>query len=126
LQQPFTNRKEADMYTKNYREIPMEETGVEGLTARWVITASQGAENFSMRLLELKPLASTPMHQHNSEHEIFVLVGRGEVVTEEGSYPVREGSVIYVGPNETHCFRNTGADILRFVDAVMFPAKIAK
>jgi len=114
------------MYTKNYREIPMEETGVEGLTARWVITASQGAENFSMRLLELKPLASTPMHQHNSEHEIFVLVGRGEVETEEGTFPIKEGSVIYVGPNETHCFRNTGADVLRFVDAVMFPSKVAK
>lgn len=114
------------MYTKNYREIPVEETGVEGLTARWVITASQGAENFSMRLLELKPLATTPMHQHSSEHEIFVLVGRGEVVTDEGASPVKEGSVIYVSPNEVHCFRNTGADILRFVDVVMFPSKIAK
>jgi len=114
------------MYTKNYREVPVEETGVEGLTARWVITASQGAENFSMRLLELAPLKSTPKHQHNSEHEIFVLVGRGEVETEEGTFPIKEGSVIYVSPNETHCFRNTGADILRMIDAVMFPSKIAK
>lgn len=114
------------MYTKNYREIPMEETGVEGLTARWVITASQGAENFSMRLLELMPLASTPMHQHNSEHEIFVLVGRGEVETADGVFPIKEGSVIYVVPTETHCFRNTGADVLRFVDVVMFPSKINK
>jgi len=114
------------MYTRNYREIPVEETGVEGLTARWVITASQGAENFSMRLLELAPLKSTPKHQHNSEHEIFVLVGRGEVETEEGNFPIREGSVIYVAPNETHRFINTGADILRFIDSVMFPSKISK
>jgi len=114
------------MYTKNYREIPAEETGVEGLTARWVITASQGAENFSMRLLELAPLKSTPTHQHHSEHEIFVLVGRGEVVTEEGTYPIREGSVIYIAPNEVHRFNNTGADILRFVDSVMFPSKLNK
>jgi len=114
------------MYTKNYREIAPEETGVEGLTARWVITASQGAENFSMRLLELAPLKSTPMHSHNSEHEIFVLVGRGEVVTDEGSFPIKEGSVIYVSSNEVHCFNNTGADVLRFIDAVMFPSKVAK
>jgi quercetin dioxygenase-like cupin family protein len=114
------------MYIKNYRELSVEQTGVEGLTARWAITASQGAQNFSMRLLELAPLKSTPMHQHESEHEIFVLVGRGEVVTDEGSHPIREGSVIYIAPNETHRFNNTGADILRFIDAVMYPSKIHK
>ena len=114
------------MYTKNYREMPEEETGVDGLTARWVITASQGAENFSMRVLELASLKSTPMHQHDSEHEIFVLVGRGEVVTDEGTYPIREGSVVYVSPNETHKFVNTGASSLRFIDTVMFPSKIEK
>lgn len=114
------------MYTKNYREIPVEETGVEGLTARWVITDKQGAENFSMRLLELESLKSTPIHKHESEHEIFVLVGRGEVVTDEGTLPIREGSVVYVSPNETHKFVNTGASSLRFIDTVMFPSKIAK
>jgi len=114
------------MYIKNYRELPIESTGVEGLTARWAINASQGATNFSMRLLELAPLKSTPMHQHDSEHEIFVLVGRGEVETEDDAYPIREGSVIYISPNEIHKFNNTGADILRFVDAVMFPSRIPK
>jgi len=114
------------MYIKNYREIPAEATGVEGLTARWGINKEQGASNFSMRLLELAPLKSTPMHQHNSEHEIFVLVGKGNVETEDKTYPVREGSVIYIAPNEAHRFNNTGASILRMVDAVMFPSKIAK
>lgn len=114
------------MYIKNYRELPVEQTGVEGLTARWAITATQGAQNFSMRLLELAPLKSTPMHQHESEHEIYVLVGRGEVVTEEGSHPIREGTVLYIAPNEVHHFNNTGADILRFIDAVMYPARIPK
>jgi quercetin dioxygenase-like cupin family protein len=66
------------------------------------------------------------MHKHESEHEIFVLVGRGEVVTEGVSHPIREGSVIYIAPNETHFFNNTGADILRFLDAVMYPSKIHK
>lgn len=114
------------MYIKNYREIQPEPTGVDGLTVRWGITASQGATNFSMRLLELEPLKSTPMHQHDSEHEIFVLVGKGEVETEDNVYPIHEGSIIYVSPNEVHRFNNTGASILRFVDAVMFPSRIAK
>jgi len=114
------------MYTKNYRDVAVEQTGVEGLTARWVITSTQGAQNFSMRLLELAPLKSTPMHKHESEHEIYVLVGRGEVVTDEGSHPIREGSVVYIAPNETHCFNNIGADKLRFIDAVMYPSKAHK
>jgi quercetin dioxygenase-like cupin family protein len=71
-------------------------------------------------------LKSTPLHQHNSEHEIFVLVGKGEVVTGDTFYPIREGSVIYVSPNEVHQFRNTGASTLRMIDAVMFPSKIAR
>ena len=114
------------MYIKNYRELPVEKTEVEGLTARWAINKEQGATNFSMRLLELEPMKSTPMHQHASEHEIFVLVGKGEVEAGDNVYPIREGSVIYISPNEVHKFNNTGASILRMVDAVMFPAKVAK
>jgi quercetin dioxygenase-like cupin family protein len=79
-----------------------------------------------MRLLELAPLKSTPRHQHDSEHEIFVLVGKGEVETDEGVYPIRDGSIIYIAPNEVHRFNNTGASILRMVDAVMFPSKLRK
>jgi len=111
------------MYIKNYRELPVETTEVEGLTVRWGINKDQGATNFSMRLLELAPLKSTPMHQHDSEHEIYVLVGKGEVETPEKIYSIREGSVIYIAPNEVHKFNNTGASILRMVDAVMFPSK---
>lgn len=114
------------MYTKNYREIPAKETSVEGVTERWLITSEDGAENFSMRLLEVGPLISTPQHQHDSEHEIFVLVGRGEVVTEEGTFPIREGSVVYVPQNEVHQFINTGASAMRLIDSVMFPSKVSK
>lgn len=111
------------MYIKNYRELPVETTEVEGLTVRWGINKDQGATNFSMRLLELAPMKSTPMHQHDSEHEIYVLVGKGEVETPDKVVPIREGSIIYVAPNEVHKFNNTGASILRMVDAVMFPSK---
>ena len=79
-----------------------------------------------MRMLEVGPLVSTPMHKHNSEHEIFVLVGKGEVVTEEGTFKIREGSVIYVHPNEVHQFINTGASAMRVIDSVMFPSKVDK
>ena len=111
------------MYTKNYRETPAKETSVEGVTERWLITSEHGAKNFSMRMLEIGPLISTPKHHHESEHEIYVLVGRGEVITEEGTFPLREGSIVYVPSNEVHQFINTGASAMRLIDAVMYSSK---
>jgi hypothetical protein len=36
------------MYVKDYREVPAELGGMDGLTVRWVINASQGATNFAI------------------------------------------------------------------------------
>lgn len=114
------------MYIKDYRELPVESSGVNGLTVRWAINASQGASNFGMRVLELEPGKSSQMHQHDNEHEIFVLAGVGEVETLEKVYPISEGSVLYVAPNESHQFHNSGTDVMRFIDVVMFPVVIPK
>lgn len=114
------------MYVKNYRELPVEASGVDGLTVRWAVNASQGATNFAMRVFELEPEKASSMHQHDNEHEIFVLAGEGEVETLEHMYPISEGSAIYIAPNENHQFRNTGKDVLRFVDVVMFPIIVPK
>jgi len=114
------------MYINNYRDIPAEATEVDGLNTRWVITPSNGATKYSMRLLELDSLKSTPMHKHDSEHEIFVLVGLGNVETETQVYPIRKGSVVYVAQNEVHRFVNTGASLLRFIDVVAVPEKLKK
>jgi len=113
------------MYIKNYHEVSAEATDVEGLTQRWVINKEHGAINFSMRLLELDPAKSTRTHTHSSEHEVYVLVGLGNVEGEDGkAHPIREGSVIYIAPNEVHKFNNTGASKLRMIDVVMFPSRI--
>ena len=48
------------MYVKDYREVPSEPGGADGLTIRWVINASQGATNFAMRVFELEPGKSHP------------------------------------------------------------------
>jgi quercetin dioxygenase-like cupin family protein len=114
------------MYIKDYRELPVESSGVDGLTVRWAINASQGASNFAMRILELEPGKSSQMHQHDNEHEIFVLAGEGEVETLGKVHPISEGSVLYVAPNEGHQFHNIGKKVMRFIDAVMFPVILPK
>jgi len=82
---------------------------------REVITAADGAPNFAMRVIEVKPGASTPSHAHPWEHEVFVLSGRAVVRGEKGESKIAKNSVIYIPPNEHHCFKSIGNESLRFV-----------
>jgi len=114
------------MYIKDYRDVPSEPGGADGLTIRWVINASQGATSFAMRVLELEPGKASPLHRHDNEHEAFVLEGQGEVETGDGSKPIKEGSVVFIPGKEAHQFRNTGKKKLRFIDVVTFPIILPK
>ena len=64
------------MKVSNYRDSqPTEE--VQGVLKREVITASDGAPHFCMRVFEVEPGSSTPSHSHPWEHEVFILSGKG-------------------------------------------------
>jgi len=108
------------MYVKDYREVPSEPGGSDGLTVRWVINASQGASNFAMRIFELQPGKGSPFHKHENEHEAYVLAGSGEIETNDGIAEIKEGSTIFITAQENHRFRNTGKDVLRFIDIIAF------
>lgn len=86
-----------------------------GVTKREVITAEDGAPNFCMRIFELEPGSSSHSHSHSFEHEVFVLAGRGVVQSEKRETPIAKDSVIFVPPNEHHCFVNNGNEPLRFI-----------
>ena len=94
--------------TKPVQELP-------GVVKREVITADDGAPNFCMRVFELGPGSSTPSHSHGCEHEVFVLSGKGVVLGGEGETQIGKGSVIFVAPNEHHCFSNSGNEPLRLI-----------
>ncbi|HCP60102.1 MAG TPA: hypothetical protein DIT43_00775, partial [Dehalococcoidia bacterium] len=74
-----------------------------------------GAPTFIMRVFEVKPGSSTPSHSHSWEHEVFVLSGKGIVKGREKEGLLGEGTVVFVAPNEDHCFINTGSGPLRFI-----------
>lgn len=102
------------MKVSNYRDIePVEE--VNGVFKREVITAGDGAPNFCMRVFEVDKGSSTPSHSHTWEHEVFILSGRGVVVGKQGATPISKESVVFIAPEETHCFVNTGNEPLRFI-----------
>lgn len=94
----------------------------EGVTIRWVINKDDGAPNFAMRVIEVKPGCNTPYHTHGFEHEIFVLAGTGVVRDVSGQeIPLAPGTVAYVEPDEKHGFFNTGSEILRFICVIPHP-----
>ena len=91
-----------------------------GVLKREVINAGDGAPNFCMRVFEVAPGSSTPSHSHPWEHEVYVLDGRGLAVNQQGETPIRRDSVVFVPPDERHCFINNGNETLRFICVIPF------
>ncbi|MGH7256582.1 MAG: cupin domain-containing protein, partial [Nitrospirales bacterium] len=75
-----------------------------GVRLREMITARDGAPNFSLRVFDLEAGASTPFHAHPWEHEVFILTGTGTVRTEGRKTSFRAGACLYLAPQEAHCF----------------------
>lgn len=94
--------------TKAVQELP-------GVVKREVVCADKGAPNFCMRVFDIEPGSSTPSHEHPWEHEIYVLSGQGVAVSEQGETPIAKDSCVFVPPNEHHCFKNNGNEILRII-----------
>jgi quercetin dioxygenase-like cupin family protein len=102
----------------NFKEIEAEkctEEGVKATKIRWLITEKDGAENFAMRLFEVKSGGHTPWHKHDWEHEIFILEGNGVAKSEKGEEEFKPGDVIFVPPMERHQLKNSGKDLLKFL-----------
>jgi quercetin dioxygenase-like cupin family protein len=91
-------------------------------TIRWLVAAKDGAPHFAMRVIEIKRKGEKiPLHRHDYEHEIFVIEGRGSVLTPTGSTPVAPGNFVFVKPAEEHGFENTGDAPFRFICVIPNP-----
>ena len=96
----------------------MDMAGASRVSMRLMVGRDDGAPNFAMRLFEVEPGGHTPLHQHNYEHEVIVLEGRGVACGGNGGQttrPVQAGDVVFVPANETHQFRNNGTQPLKFM-----------
>ncbi len=105
----------------NYEEVRAEKCDEgKGITIRWLITDKDGAENFAMRLFEVEPEGNSPWHQHDWEHEVFILDGEGALKRENGEEKFKQGDVLFVPPMVYHQFKNTGKDVLKFLCMVPY------
>ena len=80
-----------------------------------MISKKDGATNFAMRLFEIQPGGYTPLHQHDWEHEVFILEGHGMTKNKTKKEPFQQGDVFFVKPMEWHQFVNTSDTILKFL-----------
>ena len=98
----------------DFREVtPTEE--VPGVDMRVVIGPEEDAPNFVMRVFDVKPGSTTPYHSHEWEHEVYVLSGQGAVRADSGETRLGPGSVVYVEPDELHCFSAGADESMRFI-----------
>jgi len=94
---------------------PVKMQGAKDVDIRWLISKDDGAQNFLMRLFELKPGGHTPLHTHPHEHEVFVTEGRGVLTYEGKEHQFSKDYVIFVPGNKEHNFKNTGDSTLKFL-----------
>ena len=99
------------MYRSSVSETPVEPVEMEGakdVTIQWLLKKGHGVPNFEMRRFTVKKDGHTPYHQHDFEHEIYVMSGRGVLKHEGEEQPIHPEDVIYVPSMDWHQFRNTG------------------
>jgi len=109
----------------DYRDVEAKDAG-EGaskLSVRWLITKDVGAENFAMRLFEMKPGGHSPLHSHSWEHEIFILEGEGIVACEGEELRFRADTVIFIPSNEKHQLKNDGETAVKFLCLIPYTRK---
>jgi quercetin dioxygenase-like cupin family protein len=94
---------------------PVSMEGAHKCHVRWLVGQDDGAPNFAMRQFEIEPGGHTPRHQHDYEHEVFVLGGQGEVWEGDRRIALVKGDVVLVSPGEVHQFRNTGSEPFTFL-----------
>lgn len=82
-----------------------------------------GADQSSTIVYEIEPGGHLGWHTDATEETQYIISGSGELLTEEGSFPVHAGSVFVLPTNLRHNLANTGKDPLHavaFFAAAMF------
>lgn len=80
-----------------------------------LVTAADGAQNFTAGISSFEPGVNVPMHCHNTEEMVTVLEGSGECVIDGVTRPVNQFDATLVPANMWHCFRNTGSTRMRIL-----------
>lgn len=93
----------------------MDMDGAHEVTMRLMVGRADGAPNFAMRHFTVAPGGHTPRHRHDYEHEVYVVAGKARVEQDGEFADLNTGDVVFVRPNMTHQFVNTGETTFQFL-----------
>lgn len=99
---------------KNYPATSGPE-GARGVSVRWLISEEEGAPYFALRYFEVEAGGQTVLDQHQHDHGVVILRGKGMVILGEEKKEVSPGDVIYIPPQEVHQLINRGEEIFAFL-----------
>jgi len=106
------------MFVSHYKDIEEKEVEMEGVkntTIRWLIAPKIGAKTFAMRYFVIRKGGHSPLHQHEWEHEIFVIKGEGYLTDGRKKIKLVPGSFAFIKPNELHQFVNEDSETFEFL-----------
>jgi quercetin dioxygenase-like cupin family protein len=87
----------------------MEKIGAERVKVRYLIDERQGSNRFALRQYTVEKGGHTPLDQHQYEHHVYVLSGRGLLRESKDGPGLRElnaGDVVFIPSNGVHQFIN--------------------
>jgi quercetin dioxygenase-like cupin family protein len=90
------------------------EEGSKGARIKWLINEKDGAPTFLMRHFTVEAGGFTPFHDHDWEHEVYVLEGQGKVRYGDQEEAIQPGDAILIPPGKKHQFR-ADSDTLKFI-----------
>ena len=112
------------MLVRDIEQIPAVPYG-QSAQKRIVFGESEGAPTFVMRVFDIMKGGASSHHSHDFEHEVLILKGEGLLKGDDGDIPFKEGTALFIAPNERHQLVNTGEDMLRFVCMVPLSGEAA-
>ena len=83
---------------------PVQMDGVKGASMSVMIGRGDNAPHFAMRSFAVEPGGYTPKHQHDYEHEVYVISGQASVLLDGSQHDLKTGDTVLVLANELHQF----------------------
>ncbi|MEA3335027.1 MAG: cupin domain-containing protein [Chloroflexota bacterium] len=105
----------------DWQGVPVEDYGPlrPGISVRRFISRQDDSNNLELRYFEIEPGACSNYEQHNYEHAVLVLRGRGTVRFGEEVFPIQFGDAIFVESDEIHQFRAAEDELLGIMCTVL-------
>jgi len=94
---------------------PVDSPEVKGVSMQVLIGKDEQSPTCIMRRFRVEAGGYSPHHQHNYEHVVYVLSGKGTLLASEKEREITSGNSLIVQPNEIHQFRADQGETLEFL-----------